>query len=293
MVRKKARLVALVLLILVLASSCARERRIRVGSKNFTEQLILGELIALLIERDLKVPVERALNLGGVEIAHQALISGQIDLYPEYTATAVAMVLKQEVIPDRQALLQNCRNEYANQFQAEWLDPLGFDNSFVMVASGERARQLGILNLSEASAVDPGWKLGVGYEFENRKDGLPALQKAYNLPMAAAPKIMDLGLLYQALADKQVDLVAANATDGLLSTLDVKILLDDKEVFPPYEAAIVARKSALDEVKGLRAVLNKLSGKISSETMRRLNYEVDGKKRPPRAVAAEFLATLK
>ena len=293
MVRKKARLVALVLLVLVVASSCARERRIRVGAKNFTEQLILGELIALLIERDLKVPVERALNLGGVEIAHQALISGQIDLYPEYTATAVAMVLKQEVSPDRQALLQNCRNEYANQFQAEWLDPLGFDNSFVMVASGERARQLGILNLSEASAVDPGWKLGVGYEFENRKDGLPALQKAYNLPMAAAPKIMDLGLLYKALADKQVDLVAANATDGLLSTLDVKILLDDKNVFPPYEAAIVARKSALDEVKGLRTVLNKLSGKISSETMRRLNYEVDGKKRPPRAVAAEFLATLK
>jgi osmoprotectant transport system substrate-binding protein len=202
-------------------------------------------------------------------------------------------VLKQEVIPDRQALLQNCRNEYGNQFQAEWLDPLGFDNSFVMVAAGERARQLGILNLSEASAVDPGWKLGVGYEFENRKDGLPALQKAYNLPMAAAPKIMDLGLLYKALADKQVDLVAANATDGLLSTLDVKILLDDKEVFPPYEAAIVVRKSALDEVKGLRAALNKLSGKISSETMRRLNYEVDGKKRPPRAVAAEFLATLK
>ncbi|MBY0375672.1 MAG: hypothetical protein K2Q23_16870 [Bryobacteraceae bacterium] len=293
MVRKKARLVALVLLILVASSSCARERRVRVGSKNFTEQLILGELISLLIERDLKMPVERALNLGGVEIAHQALISGQIDLYPEYTATAVAMVLKQEVIPDRQALLQNCRNEYGNQFQAEWLDPLGFDNSFVMVASGERARQLGILKLSEASAADPGWRLGVGYEFENRKDGLPALQKAYNLPMAAAPKIMDLGLLYKALADKQVDLVAANATDGLLSTLDVKILLDDKEVFPPYEAAVVVRKSALDEVKGLRAVLNKLSGKISSETMRRLNYEVDGKKRPPRAVAAEFLATLK
>lgn len=291
MARKAFCLLALGLLILGLGS-CYRERRVRVGSKNFTEQIVLGELIALLIERDLKVPVERSLNLGGVEIAHQALISGQIDLYPEYTATAVAMVLKQEVIPDRQALLQNCRNEYASQFQAEWLDPLGFDNSFVMVADGERARKLGILNLSEAASPEISWKLGVGYEFENRKDGLPALQKTYNLRLAAAPKIMDLGLLYKALADKQVDLVAANSTDGLLSTLDVKILLDDKEIFPPYEAAIVVRKSALDEVKGLRKVLSKLSGKISADTMRKLNYEVDGKKRSPRAVAAEFLATL-
>ena len=292
MVRKTACGIALVILMLVLGS-CVKERRIRVGSKNFTEQIILGELIALLIERDLRVPVDRLLNLGGIEIAHQALISNQIDLYPEYTATAVAMVLKQEIVPDRAALLQNCRNEYGSRFEAEWLDPLGFDNSFVMVASGERARQLGIVNLSEAAQADPGWKMGVGYEFENRKDGMPALQKAYRLPLAAAPKIMDLGLLYKALADKQVDLVAANATDGLLSTMDVKILLDDQNVFPPYEAAIVARRSALEEVKGLRAVLNKLSGKISSDTMRRLNYEVDGKKRAPRAVAAEFLATLK
>lgn len=288
-------LAALVLasLLIAAAGSCSRPRRIRVGSKNFTEQAILGELIALHLEKELGAPVERMLNLGGAELTHQALMTRQIDLYPESTGTAIVTILKQEPDTDRGVRLQHCRNEYANQFQVDWMDPLGFDSGFILAAAGDRARKDALTTISGAAVIEDGWKPGVSAEFELRKDGLSNLQRNYHLRLEAAPKILDPTALYRVVAEKRVDLVAALATDGVLPTLDVRILADDKGIFPAYETAIVARRDTLSENPKLRAALAKLSGKLTTETMRQLNLQVDGKKRPAAQVAADFLKTIR
>jgi glycine betaine/choline ABC-type transport system substrate-binding protein len=266
------------------ATGCGRERHLTVGSKNFTEQLILGEIAAQQLERSLHIPVDRKLNLGGTLLAQQALVSGEIDLFPEYTGTALTTVLKMPPSSDAQTTLQQVRAAYRRRWRLDWLDPLGFNNTFAMVV---KAR--GVRTLSEAAQRTKGWQLGVGYEFLQRPDGLPGLLKTYNLPLNGQPKSMDLGLLYRALEQGQVDMVAANATDGMLSVLDVTVLADDKHYFPPYEAALVVREAAMTAYPGARAALEKLSGKFSNEAMRRLNYEVDGKHRAVRDVAREFL----
>lgn len=293
MVRKAITYLLIPGLILLLITGCGSgPRKIRIGSKNFTEQLILGELIALHLEKR-KFPVERFLNLGSTDLAHQALLSGDIDLYPEYTGTAVAAILKQELFSDPNAIFQNARNEYATRFSCTWLDPLGFDNSFVMVADGKTARKAQVSTLSEAAKVEDTWRLGTGFEFQTRPDGLSRLLTTYGLKPASAPNIMDLGLLFRALADGQVNLIAANATDGQLDAMDVKILEDDQKIFPPYQAAIVVRNTTLTEYAKLRAALSELSGKIDGAAMRKMNYEVDVKKRQPAEVAAAFLKAAK
>ncbi len=222
------------------------------GSKNFTEQVVLGEIIAQQLERRLHVHVERSLNLGGTLLAHQALVSGQIDLYPEYTGTALSAVLKDPLDNDPAGVLARVRSEYLQKFQVEWLDPLGIDDSFAMVVSGALARQKKLDTLTDASAAEGTWTLGVGYEFEQRVDGLTALDKTYHLKWAASPKTMDLGLLYKALEQGQVTMIAANTTDGLLSKLDVKVLADDKRAFPPYQVCVAVREQSLRGVSGLR-----------------------------------------
>ncbi|MCW5978429.1 MAG: hypothetical protein KIT09_10145 [Bryobacteraceae bacterium] len=279
---------ALALLIAAgLAISCASERRLVVGSKNFTEQLVLGEILAQQVERRLSTRVERRLNLGGTMLAHQALVSGGIDLYPEYTGTALTAVLRMPPERDAARVFESVSRAYEEKFSVKWLPPLGFNNSFAMVVRGADARAGGLATLSDA-ARRGGWTLGIGYEFERRPDGLAALN-AYNLTWNGQPKTMDLGLLYRALQQGQVTMVAANGTDGMLSKLDVSVLEDDKGVFPPYEAAVVVRAEALDEFEGLQEALTALSGAISQATMRRLNYQVDGEHRPLDEVAREFL----
>ncbi len=285
--------IGLALTLALLVNGCSvRTKTLKVGSKNFTEQLILGEMMAQHLEKKMRRSVMRYLNLGGTLIAHQALVSGPIDLYPEYTGTAVSAILKQELLTDPKSVLQNARNEYATQFQCEWMDPLGFDNSFVLVADGETAKRLHVSTLSEAAASGQDWKLGAGYEFQDRKDGSANLFRNYDLKMTTPTKTMDLGLLYQALSQKQVNLVAGSATDGLIESLDARVLTDDKKIFPPYEAAFVVRNAAIADFPGLREAVSELSGKINAATMRRLNYEVDGKKRQPREVASEFLKAM-
>jgi osmoprotectant transport system substrate-binding protein len=259
---------------------------IRVGSKNFTEQVLLGEIIAQQIERQLHRPVERRLNLGGTLLAHQALRNRQIDLYPEYTGTALAAILKDPVDTDPARVLGRVRSGYSPMY-VEWLDPLGVDNSFAMVVQGAVARAGNMERLSDAAARP--WALGVGYEFEQRADGLPALEKAYGLKWNGKPKSMDLGLLYKALEQGQVDMIAANATDGVLSKLDLKILADDKHAFPPYQVCIAVRQDAMTETPGLREALAELSGKFTNAKMREMNYQVDALHRPVAQVAAEFL----
>ncbi len=263
-------------------------RPIKIGSKNFTEQVILGEIIAQHVEHRLHLPVERRLNLGGTLLAHQALRSGEIDLYPEYTGTALAAVLKEAPSGTSAEVLTRVRSAYLRDFQIEWLDPTGIDNGFAMVVQGADARARKLETLSDAAKV-AGWTLGVGYEFEQRADGLPALNRTYGFRWSGRPKSMDLGLLYKALEQGQVTMIAANTTDGLLSKLDLKVLRDDQRSFPPYEVAIAVRQDSLRQTPGLREALVELSGKFTNLTMQVLNYQVDGQHRPVAEVAAEFL----
>jgi len=277
------------LIALALTCGCSRSRPIVVGSKNFTEQLILGEILAQQLERRLGQKVDRKLNLGGTLLAHQALVSGEIDLCPEYTGTALTAILKLPLPSDRARVLAQVRLEYEKRWRLQWMAPLGFDNSFAIVIHGDEARRGHFRTLSDAARQKSGWAMGAGYEFLERPDGFNGLVKTYGLEIKGQVKTMDLGLLYRALDQRQVDMIAASATDGMLSVLDVTVLQDDKHYFPPYEAAVVVRADALASRRGLREALDELSGKLTNETMRKLNYEVDGKHRPLADVAREFL----
>ena len=272
-----------------LLTGCGARNHIVVGSKNFTEQLILGEIIAQHIETRTHQPVERKLDLGGTLLAHQALLAKDIDMYPEYTGTAFTNVLKRSGVTDPAAVLEQVRAEYSSGFHLDWLDPLGFENSFAMTVRGDDARGRHLQTLSDAAADPMGFTLGAGYEFLTRPDAYGALNRAYSIKWTGPPKSMDLGLLYQALEKKQVSMAAANTTDGLLNKLDVTVLKDDKHVFPPYQACIVVRQEALAAYPNLRAILSELSGKISDTEMRKMNYAVDAQHRPARDVAKEFL----
>ena len=276
-------------LIAVLLTGCGVRQHIVVGSKNFTEQLILGEIIAQHIEARLAMPVERKLDLGGTLLAHQALLAGDIDMYPEYTGTAFTNVMKRSGVTDPAVVLEQVRAEYSSGFHLDWLDPLGFDDSFAMSVRGEDARGRHLQTLSDAAADPKGFVLGAGYEFLTRPDAYGALNRAYSIKWNAPPVSMDLGLLYQALEHKQVSMAAGNSTDGLLNKLDVTVLKDDKHVFPPYQACIVVRQETLAAYPTLRSILAELSGKISDTEMRNMNYAVDAEHRPARDVAKEFL----
>lgn len=272
----------------LLLSSCSRSKPIVVGSKNFTEQVVLGEIIAQHLEHRLKDRIQRSLDLSGTLLSHQAILSGRIDLYPEYTGTAFTNVLKHETVSDPAIVLERVRNEYAT-LQLDWLDPLGFNNSFAMTIRGADARDRHIETLSQAAADTHGWALGAGYEFLQRPDGYAALASGYDMKWTAPPKTMDLGLLYPALQQKQVSMVAGSVTDGMLSKLDVTVLKDDKSVFPPYQASIVVRTASEAAHPGLKQALLELSGKISPEEMQKMNYAVDAQHKQPSQVASEFL----
>jgi osmoprotectant transport system substrate-binding protein len=279
---------AVACLSLLLLTACSHQPHIVVGSKNFTEQVVLGEILAQQIERHLGAVVERKLNLGGTLLAHEALVKGSIDLYPEYTGTALTTVLKQTPISDPAAALAQVRDAYRRQWQLLWLAPLGFNDTFAMMVRGETARAGKLATLSQAAARQS-WRLGAGYEFQQRPDGLDGLLKSYGLRTDGSPVSMDLGLLYSALASRKVDLIAANSTDGLASALDVTILQDDRHYFPPYQCAVVVREATLARFPQLREALEQLSGKIGDDAMRKLNYAVDGLHRTPAEVARGFL----
>jgi osmoprotectant transport system substrate-binding protein len=285
----RTKIIASLTLLLTLAACSTGKPSIRVGSKNFTEQVVLGEIIAQHLEHRLHQKIERRLNLGGTLLAHGALLNHEIDLYPEYTGTALTAILKDPPDNDPARVLARVRSEYANRFHFDWLDPLGIDNSFAMVVTGAEARAKHLENLTDASMTGTAWALGVGYEFQQRPDGLAALDRTYHLHWTGSPQTMDLGLLYKALEGHQVTMIAANATDGLLSKLDLKILADDKHAFPPYQVSIVTAQQRLSDTPGMREALQELSGKFTNQTMQQLNYQVDGEHRPVSQVAAEFL----
>ena len=284
-----------VLFALLVSLSCSRSHanRVVVGSKNFTESFILGELIAQQIENRTNLKVERRFYLAGTYICHQAILAGRIDIYPEYTGTALTAVLKQRPTGDRNDVYQRVKSEYERRFGLTLGPAFGFNNTFAMQIRGEDARRLNVKTLSEAAQFAPHWRAGFGYEFMERPDGYSGLALTYGLHFAEPPRIMDLGLLTRALKDRQIDFAAGNATDGLIPALDLFILADDKHYFPPYEAVPVIRQQTLGEHPEIKAALDQLANQISDSEMQKLNYAVDGEHRDPQDVAREFLKSKK
>lgn len=268
----------------------ARAHTLIVGSKNFTEQIVLGELLAQQIEAHTALRADRRFDLGGTLICHQALLAGQMDLYPEYTGTALTVILKEPPASDPAAVYQTVRDAYKSRFGLEVGPPLGFNNTFAIVVRGDDAARLHLRAISDLIPNAPNWRAGFGYEFMERPDGYPGLVKAYGLSFGSQPRIMDLGLLYRALQEKQVDVVAGNSTDGLIAALGLVVLEDDRHYFPPYQAVSVVRGVALEQHAGLREVLDALGGRISEDDMRRMNYALDGEHQDVTSMVRDFRA---
>lgn len=246
-----------------------------VGSKNFTEQDLLGEIAARWIEARLGLRVERRLHLGGTFIAHRALVTGELDLYVEYTGTAYTAVLERAPTPNPDSVFRAVSRIYEDRWDLIWLPPLGFENTFAMLVRESMADSLGLARLSDVAPHAPSLLAGFGYEFMQREDGYRGLRAAYGLEFAGPPREMDLGLIYRALASGEIDLTAGNSTDGRIEALNLRPLEDDRAYFPPYEAAIVVRRDALERHPGLERALRELSGRIDTEAMRRLNAAVE------------------
>jgi osmoprotectant transport system substrate-binding protein len=285
-------LIVLLFSMLVLAA-CGppRQNRIIIGSKNFTEQAVLGEIFAQQIEARTHLPVERRFYLAGSFICQQAILSGRIDLYPEYTGTALTAILKEKPQGSRQDVYERVKSEYERRFDLTLGASLGFDDTFAIEIRGDDARRLHLKTVSQAAAYTPQWRPGFGYEFMERPDGYKGLAAAYGLRFADQPRIMDLGLLSRALKEKQVDLIAGNTTDGLIPALDLFVLEDDHHYFPPYEAVPVIRRQTLQRHPEVGAALSELAGKISDQDMQKLNYAVDGQHRDIKEVVHQFLSS--
>lgn len=274
----------------VFESGCGKttQTKITIGSKFFTEQVVLAELLAQHIEAKTGIPVIRKTNLGGTLLVHKALLSGDLDLYVEYTGTALTAVLNEEPQGSPADVYNRVKKLYAEKFHLEVTEPLGFENTFALVIRGDDAKNLHIRTVSDLASVAPKWRAGVGYEFLERPDGLPGLSARYHLHFAESPKVMDLGLIYRALVDHQVDIVAGNSTDGLIDALGLVALEDNLHYFPPYDAVPIVRESTLAQFPQLRAALADLGGKLSASDIRRLNYAVDAQHQDAAAVVRAF-----
>src|SRR2546422_5391150 len=283
-------LFVLIAVVLLCFPSCrsSRPARITIGSKFFPEQVILAELLAQHIEARTGIPVIRKTNLGGTLLVHKALQAGELDLYVEYTGTALTAVLNESLQADSAAVYNRVKHLYADRFHLEVTEPLGFENTFAMVIRGDDARNLQLQKISDIVALAPKWRAGVGYEFLERPDGFRGWSDRYNLHFAESPKVMDLGLIYRALVDHQVDIVAGNSTDGLIDSLGLVALTDDRHYFPPYDAIPIVRQSTLARFPQLRAALADLAGKLSAADIRRLNYAVDAQHQDAAAVVRAF-----
>ena len=281
---------------LLAATACAppRSSHIVIGAKNFTEQVILGELLAQEIEAEGGGKVERRFWLAGSYLCQQALVSGRVDGYVEYTGTALTAILKQPLPPigqrDAAAVHATVALLYAQRYQVETGPGLGFNDTFAMVVRGEDARRLALGTISDVARAAPGWRLGVGYEFAERPDGLPGLAATYGLHFAGSPRTMELGLLYRSLVAHQVDIVAGNSTDGAIQALGLVALRDDRHYFPPYEAVPLVRGDALRRWPSIGRAVARLAGQVSEDEMRAMNLAVDGQHQDPADVVRAFRA---
>ncbi|MGH9366740.1 MAG: glycine betaine ABC transporter substrate-binding protein, partial [Thermoanaerobaculia bacterium] len=277
---------------LLLLSGCgggSGDRPIRVGSKNFSEQVLLGEIAAQALEAS-GLRVDRRLNLGGTFICHNAVRAGELDLYPEYTGTAFTAILGRKPVSDPAAVRRAVESAYAGQWDLVWSPPLGFENNFALIVRRQDAARWNLRRISDLAGREGQIRPGFGYEFVERQDGFPGLARAYGLKFPLRPVEMDLGLLYPALESGKVDLIAGNSTDGLIAALGAVVLEDDRRYFPPYEAAFVVRGKRWRGNRAVREALQGLGSSLDASTMRRLNAAVDRDKRRPEQVAREFLA---
>ncbi len=268
----------------------AASETITIGSKNFTEQMIIGEMMAQLIEAKTDLNVKRVFNLGGTMVCHNALKKGEIDVYAEYTGTALTAILKEDVIADPQAAYDKVAPAYNEQFQCEWLQPFGFNNTYAITVRRQQAEAKGWQNVSDLAAAAEDLSAAFTAEFMEREDGYPGIRKTYGFEFGKTSD-MDPSLMYKAVANGDVDVICAFATDGRIAAYDLQMLTDDKGFFPPYYAAPVVRQEVLQRHPELKEALNTLAGKLDDRTMQRLNNAVDAEKKTPEAVAKEFLTT--
>jgi glycine betaine/choline ABC-type transport system substrate-binding protein len=275
---------------LLLAIACARKESIAVGSKNFTESVLLGELIAQRLE-SAGCTVDRKLDLGGTLVCDKAIVAGDLDVYPEYSGTALTAILKRPISSDRAAVMRDVASEYAKR-GLQWGPPLGFENTFAIIVRRADAERYGLRRISDLAKVADRFRPGFGYEFVERPDGWRGLQAHYGLAFTTPPKTMDLGLTYRALAANGIDVIAGNSTDGLIDALGLVVLEDDRQFFPPYDTAIVSRADIAKKCSGAPAALESLANALDEPAMRRLNHAVDAGKRAPADVAREALASL-
>ena len=262
-----------------------------VGSKNFTEQVILGELLAQQIESKTELRVSRKLNLGGTFICHQALVAGDIDMYVEYTGTALTAILKATPPGDPDASFRTVQEAYGKRFKMRWLPPLGFNNAFALMMRAEDATKWGVSTISQLAEHASRLQAGFGYEFLERADGFSGLARLYGLRFAGSPRVMDLALTYQALADRKVDVIAGDSTNGLITSLSLAVLRDDRRYFSSYQAAPVVSEATLARLPQIQKALSALAGMMTDDDMRRLNYQVDGRRRNVKEVVGEFRRT--
>jgi osmoprotectant transport system permease protein len=266
----------------------AGEKAVVLGSKDFTESLVLAEIVAQMLEAK-GVSVQRQFDLGG-NLPHEAVVNGTIDLYPEYTGTSFTAILHHQPVADPRAVYEQVKREYSEKFGVEVSQPLGFENTYAILVRADDARRLNLTTITSAVGPARRWRAGFGQDFVVRADGFPGLSKAYGLEFAEVRE-MELSLTYIALAEKQVDLIAGNSTEGRIQTLGLLQLEDDRHYFPPYEAVYVVRQDSLNRVTVLKEILAKLGGAISTEEMRRMNYEIDGNKRDRKDVVKEWIAS--
>ncbi len=285
-------LTSLFLVLVSLVAACnvigGQPKAVRVGSKDFTEEFIVGNMYADLLEAN-GIPVERKLNLGGTPVLQQALVSDQVDLYPEYTGTGLLTVLKLPSNTDRQQVFNTVKDEYKKQFNLVWLNPAPMNNTQALAMKKDVAQAKGIKTISDMAAQASELTMIGPPEFEQREDGLPGIQAAYGNFQLKEYIPVDPGLRYEGLVNGQADVVVAFGTDGQIAAYDLLVLQDDKGLFPPYQIAPVVRQQALDAYPKVADVLNQLAPLLDDATMQRLNFEVDGKKREPAEVAHEFL----
>ena len=265
------------------------KNRIIIGSKNFTEQIILGELLAQQIENHTQLKVDRRFNLGGTFICHEAVKAGKIAGYVEYTGTALTAILKQKPINNPETVYEKIKEYYDNNLKLTVMKPLGFENTYALIIRGEDAKKWQVKTLSDIAKYTSQLNAGFGYEFIDREDGYRGLAKTYNFNFTKSPQQMELGLMYKSLKAKKVDIIAGNSTDGLIPFLNLVILEDDKKYFPPYEAVPVFSEEILQKYPELRDTINQLGGKISTTAIQKMNYQVDNQSQPVEKVVSEWL----
>lgn len=283
---------ALIAVMVILAAGCqSEEKKVVIASKPMAESYIVAEMMGQLIEANSDIKVEYKMGIGGgTSNIQPAMEAGEIDMYPEYTGTGWLFVLKNDLVTDPEALYEGVKSQYQEKFDFIWLDRFGFNNTYALAIDKSKADSMGINTFSDLAAQSGSLVLGSEYDFYEREDGFPGLVAAYGFNFKET-KELDIGLKYKAIGEGQVDVINNFSTDGLLAEYDLKVLKDDKNFFPAYEAATVIRQETLDKYPELEAILNQLAGLISDEEMQQMNYYVEKENRDAGDVAAEFLKT--